>query len=137
MLVPPLNILCACSNDVLRFTCMANVMGVGATIWTGTAFNCNGNEILLRHSKFSEPGGTLGQCNGGAISARSVGVENNCYSSELSVRLSPGLNNRTIRCVSNSNDGMSTIAEATISLVTGIYIMANEFYVCQSTTNGS
>ena len=95
--------------------------GGGATIWNGTAFSCNGNEILLRHNNFKRPEGTSGECNGDArISARSVGIEGNCYTSELSVTLNAGLNNRTVSCVSNLNNGMTTIGTATVSLTTGI-----------------
>ena len=129
MLVLPSNLQCACSDEELRFTCTTVVDGVGATIWTGTAFSCDGNEILLRHSNFNRPGGTSGECNGDAsISARSVRVEGNCYTSELSVTPNAGLNNRTVLCVSNSNDGMPTIGTATISLTTGI--MITDFVIC-------
>ena len=55
--------------------------------------------------------------------ARSMGVEDNCYTSELSVRTSTALNGRTIRCVANSNSGTQTIIitdDATISLISGM-----------------
>ena len=128
ILEPPSNIQCACSNEVLRFNCTVIVDGSGgATIWTGTAFTCGGNnEILLRHNNFNRPEGTSGECNGDTrISARSVGVEGNCYTSELSVMLNGGLSNRTIRCVSNLNSGMNTIGTAMISLTTGIVLISS------------
>ena len=88
------------------------------TEWTGTAFNCppDGNEILLRHSQFSEPGGTVKECNNGDITARSMPVvEDNCYTSELSVRASSALNGRTICC-----DGMQIIGNATMTIISGM-----------------
>ena len=96
------------------------MIGATFTIWTGTAFNCDGNEIVLRHSRFNMSEGAYGECNSGAIVARSMGVEDNCYASELSVRASIALNGRTIHCVLNSNNGMETIDDATISVISGM-----------------
>ena len=81
----------------------------------GTAFSgCDGNRIQLRHSNPT----ASGQCNSGAISARSTGIEGNCATSELTVMVD-GLNNKTICCALNSISGNPTIGEATINLVTG------------------
>lgn len=59
----------------------------------GTAFNCGANGILLRHDRFASRG-IDGVCNSGAIVGRSLGVENECYTSELNVTISPTLNNK-------------------------------------------
>ena len=86
------------------------------TKWTGTAFNCplDGNELLLRHSQFNKSGGTVKEYNNGEIMARSMPVvEDNCYTSELSVRASSALNGGTIRC-----DG---IGNATMTIVSGMF----------------
>ena len=118
ILVRPSNLQCACFSDQLRFTCTVVIEDrIGATIWSGTAFTgCDGDRIQLRHSNEN----AMGQCNGGAISARSIpGMERNCATSELSVMVDAGLNNKTIRCVLNSNSGTPTIGEATITLATG------------------
>ena len=98
------------------------------TEWRGTAFNCplDGNEILLRHSQFSEPGGTVKECNNGDIMARSMPVvEDNCYTSELSVKASSALNGRTIHCLSvgmqtTGNATMQTIGNATMTIISGM-----------------
>ena len=112
----PANVSCACPGEVLTFVCIINEGGT--TLWTGTAFSCNSNEILLRHSQFSESGGTSGSCNNGAISGQSIGVTDGCYSSELDVTVSPNLNGRTILC---NHDGTTqrNIGSSTLNIVTG------------------
>ena len=112
----PPNISCACPGKVLTFICIIN--GEGSTLWTGTAFSCNMNEIILRHSQFSLPEGTSMSCNNGAISGRSIGVTDRCYSSELNVTVSPNLNGRTILC---DHDGTTqrNIGASTLNVVTG------------------
>ena len=113
----PPNVNCACPGEVLTFIC--NINGRGSTLWTGTAFSCNMNEILLRHSQFSQPEGISMSCNNGAITGRSIGVTDGCYSSELDVTVSPNLNGRTILC---NHDGTTqrNIGAATLNVVTGI-----------------
>ena len=93
----PPNVSCACPGEVLRFICV--VTEGGTTLWTGNAFSCNSNDILLHHSQFSLPGGVSGSCNNDAISAWSIEVTDECYSSEKNVTFSPDLNSRTIYSV--------------------------------------
>ena len=117
ILQSPPNVSCACPGEVLTFICIINEAGI--TLWTGSAFSCNSNDIiLLHHSQFSEPGGTSGSCNNGSISGRSIGVTNGCYSSELDVTVSPDFNGRTILC---NHDGITqrTIGASTLNVVTG------------------
>ena len=110
------NITNACPGDVLMYQC--NIVGSGNTIWTGTAFSdCSNNEIILRHSTFAS-GMAFGNCNNGAISARGLGVDNNCYSSQLNVTVNSDLNNKTIRC-DHSSDTVVTIRTVTLSVATG------------------
>lgn len=116
----PNNSRCACVGDILTYKCTA--IGGGATLWGGTTFNCPTlrNEILLRHSQFSSPEGTTGECNNGAIIGKSTGVENNCYTSQLNVTVSGSLNNKTVTCVHNSDTGqLNTIGEGLITLAPG------------------
>ena len=107
------NVNCVCPGDVLAYTC--NVNGAGTTLWGGSAFDCSrsGNEILLRHSQFAQSQGTTGSCNNGAVVARSIGVTNGCYTSELSVTVSTSLNNKTIQCSHDSSMGMRIIDTST------------------------
>ena len=115
---------CACPGDQLTFDCLVED-GV-ATVWQGSAFDCNHegpNMIILRHSQFSQqlsqPAG--GECNDGRIVARSIGpgVLNGTYLSELNVTVSEDMNNKTTECVAEyingtqSNSGTSTVTVAT------------------------
>ena len=72
---------------------------IGFSVWRGTAFNCptSSNGISLRHSLFNTSG-AIGTCTGGAITAESVGVVDNCYTSRLMVTVSPALNETTVEC---------------------------------------
>ena len=114
---PAINATCACPNQVLTYSC--TVTGGGATIWSGTAFRCSSkrNEIILRHNRFDS--GTIGVCNGGVIIARSVRVDSDNFTSQLTVNVSSGLNNRTVECIQNLDRGMMTIGEHTISIISG------------------
>ena len=93
----------ACPGEVVNYTCtVVDTSGnppIGFSVWRGTAFNCPTlpNEISLRHSSFSTSG-ISGTCNNGAITAESVGVVDNCYSSRLMVTVTPALNETTVEC---------------------------------------
>ena len=69
-----------------------------ATFWTGTAFNCisKHNEISLGHGRFLS---AAGECNKGAIVARSVSVQNSLYTSQLNVTVTPDIAGKTIMCL--------------------------------------
>ena len=119
LLTPP-GAQCACPGDVLTYTCCIN--GTGNTLWRGTAFDCisSSNEILLRHSQFGS-GGASGDCTGGALTARSLGVENgNCYVSQLNATVSTTFNGQSIQCKHNSNTGTRLIGESVLNVVSGI-----------------
>ena len=89
---------CACPGDTLTYKC--SVMGEpgGATVWFGNAFNCESNESVLFHRRFTELGGTLDVCNNGAIVAQSLSVNGNMYTSQLNVTLTSGIAGKTIMC---------------------------------------
>ena len=109
----------ACPGDVLMYVC--NIIGGGNTIWSGTAFYCpsKSNETILRHSQFNSESGTFGSCNDRAvIMARSLGVTNNCYSSQLNITVTSDMNNKTIQCA-HSSDRIVTIGVVTLSIATG------------------
>ena len=91
---------CVCAGDKLIYTCTVQVNNSnGNTIWNGTAFtDCLQNEITLLHSRFSSTG-DFGWCNKGAIMARSLGAEeNNNYTSQLNITLTPYIAGKTIMC---------------------------------------
>ena len=117
----PDNATCACPGEVLTYSC--SVIGAGNTVWNGTAFNCGSsgtqNEISLRHTQFDRPGGATGSCNNDAIKAQSIGVVNNCYTSNLTVRISTTLNNTSIQCTHDSSEGQLSIGSSVVLVMTG------------------
>ena len=114
----PANVNCVCPEETLTYTC--NIVGGGNTLWGGTAFTCpsTSNEIILRHSQFSE--GHAGSCSNGALMARSIGVTNtNCYTSQLQVFVTISLNNTTIQCTHDSIDsGQILIGSVSTIIIT-------------------
>ena len=113
---------CVCPGDHLTFEC--SVQGGVATVWEGSAFDCgvdaSSSFIRLRHSGFSMLEPARGECNNGLIVARSVGVLNDTFSSQLDVNVTADMNNKTIECAldaTGSGDykevGMITIIVAT------------------------
>ena len=111
----PPNATCACPNEVLTYTCIVD--GGNVTIWRGSAFDCDRNEIILHHRDFSNR--TLGKCNDGAIQGESVTVDGNHYTSRLNVTVHKGLNNKIITC---SSDLMQNIGKSEIKLAGKIII---------------
>ena len=94
----------SCPGDVLTTECA--IMGGGATVWQGTAFQCDSNNqnfISLRHSQFVESFKPEGICSNGAIVAQALGVVNNSYVSQLSVTVSLESNNTIVECVHSHN----------------------------------
>ena len=110
----------ACPGEVVNYTCTVvdtSNPTIGSTLWSGTAFNCptSSNEISLRNSLFntSRPSAS---CTGGAITAESVGVVDNCFTSRLMVTASFGLNETTVECTLS---GVRVVGSRTI-LIAGM-----------------
>lgn len=123
----PSNTGCACLGDSLTYRC--TTVGTGSTIWRGTVFQCTERSITLRHSQYSVPGGVSRECNSN-ITARSIGVTNNCYTSQLNVIVSRDLANRSVTCAYDFGTGFETIAISTLKVVEGKYrLLHYEFYV--------
>ena len=115
----------ACPGEVVNYTCtIVDTSGnppIGSSLWRGTAFNCpaTSNVISLSHPLFSTSGGTSGTCTSGAITAESVGVVDNCYTSRLMVTVSPALNETTVECTLS---GVRVVGSRTILIAgTGKY----------------
>ena len=96
-------------------------MGEGLTVWTGTAFNCSAsnNELTLFHCRFSSPEGTNGSCSSGAIVARSLSVEGNNYTSQLTVTVTPEIAAKIIKCL-HDNGTADTILFSWAIPITGL-----------------
>ena len=113
---------CACPGGELRLE--YTVVGLGSTVWSGTAFDCpgQGDEILLRHTQFES--GVEGQCTNGMIIGhshnRTFDGPNSKFTSQLIIHL-PLLNatntleGKTVECI--YDDGTTTT-------VTGTYTIA-------------
>ena len=96
----------------------------GATAWSGTAFDCPNNEIILLHSAFKSGHGAFGACNNEAIVAQNLGVENSYYTSQLNVRLTSDVVGKTITCLNVLNLTSEVVQFATtIENTTGNYFM--------------
>jgi hypothetical protein len=94
----------SCPGDVLTTECA--IMGRGATIWQGTAFQCGigiHDYIVLRHSQFEGSYNPIRTCNNGALVTQALGIVNDRYISQLNVTVSPELNNLTVECWHNFN----------------------------------
>ncbi len=103
---------CPCPGQNLTFEC--TIVGGGTTVWQGAqVFDCPDffNEILLRHINFGSS--VMGECNAGAIVGRSLRVDGNRYTSQLSVAYNERLNGKNITC---AHDDGFTISSR-ISLV--------------------
>ena len=90
---------CTCLGHTQIFECTA--CGPGFTVWQGSALQCQPNEIRLRHSQFINSQ-AHGHCNDGAIVARSVGSQDGCYTSMLSVTVGQEMVDQTIECAYNN-----------------------------------
>ena len=108
---------CACLGQTLTYQCTAQ--GQLSTVWHGSAFECTGNNIVLRHSQYNSAG-VRGECNNGQITAQSLSVDRDCYTSQLNVTVSSNVNGQSVEC---AYSGGNTIGSDTISVLSGmIYI---------------
>ena len=82
----------------------------GATVWTGTALNCPSDEIVLLHRRFTDR--TIKSCNNGATVAQSLSVQDNLYTTQLSVTIVPNIARKCIMCF---YDGMGDGTNSNVS----------------------
>ena len=106
--------MCTCEGYRLVYEC--TVDRENATVWTGTVFNCpaRSNEILFMSGI---PNDDNLSCNDGAISGRVVRADNDSYTSQLSILVTPELIGGNVSC---SSDGMmgTTLINSTILIPT-------------------
>ena len=96
-------------------------MGGGTTVWSGTVLNCpmDGSVITLRHSQFAS-NQEFGICNNGDIVGRGLDVTKNHYTSQLNLTVRESFTNKTVQCILNSNEGIRTVGESLLSVVSGM-----------------
>ena len=106
----------------MLFEC--TVCGGAATVWTGNLFECPGNTIVLRHQEY---GSAIGECNNGAVIARSIGVldinGSRCFSSQLTVTINIEMNNKTVTCLYSNGTTEPVVDALKINITTGIIII--------------
>ena len=81
----------------------------------------------MRHSQFINSQVT-GECNDGAIVARSVGIQDGCYTSVLTIDIGQEMTNQTIECVYYNNfiqtgDSTIIIGQTMLKISGGITIL--------------
>ena len=108
-------------------------MGIGITVWKGSAFQCPGRSISLRHSQFNASEKPQGTCNNEAILARATGVVGSDYTSKLYVSLTNNslnsLYNKTLMCAHlNSINDETTIGSITMKNTNGIKFYNKTLY---------
>ena len=107
---------CTCPGHAIIYDC--SITGPGTTVWRGSAFNCTGNEITLRHSRF-ESGGTAGECNNRAIVGYSLHKVDNSYTSRLNISVITEMNGRSVECIYDNGSNTSLIGRDVITITTG------------------
>ena len=116
---------CICSGHKVTYQC--TVCGEGATAWTGSLFDCPGDNIILRHVGFyHENISVTGECNNRALIARSIGIITKnctpCFISQLSFSANIVIGNDTIECVHIDGTTETIVDITTIAIITtGIY----------------
>lgn len=107
---------CLCPGQQALFEC--TIFGQGTTVWQGSGFHCNSDEIQLLHitNQFE---GVTNICNDGAIVARGVSAIGSCYTSQLNVTLDQGSNGTTIRCSYDDGSGTIDIGDVSVIIVSG------------------
>ena len=111
---------CQCPGEQTIYKCSSE--GGVATVWQGSAFDCEAEAIILRHRRFTDLLGARGECNNGRIRASSIGVVNSTYTSQLNITVSEKLDNKTIKCENENIDGrIVTVGIAMVIVTTGIY----------------
>ena len=110
---------CTCLGHEAVYEC--RVMGTtGVTIWNGTALEeCPGERILLRHSDYDSGISTISRTCGstGLVKASAVSVNNETYTSQLSLNVSNNTVGDTIECFGGTEEG---VEQAQIALTHGI-----------------
>ena len=91
---------CACPGSPVQYLCTVNDPtsgGRSTTVWRGSAFSCTAKAIRLSHADYSNPELSSGACNN-LLAQGLANFTDGCYTSVLTVNVTPGLNGRTVEC---------------------------------------
>ena len=105
-----------CYGQILTYQCTA--CGGVATVWRGTAFECEdaANQISLPHFNFAL---TTGECTSGDIMAYGVHAANGCYTSNINITMSHNVLGKEIQCTldDGSSQTLLNIGNSTIPTI--------------------
>ena len=105
---------CGCPGYTLSYECI--VMGsdyFGVTVWSGSAFDGAGGEIILSHNLYNSTEshvrayGDL-ECNKGSIVAQGIRIENGTYTSWLTISVSTDM---SIECFYDATNSESILGQ--------------------------
>ena len=108
-----LNSETVCPGDILSFQC--TVTGGHATVWQGSAFDCanSNNEIQFGHNQFNNT--STKSCNDGIIVGQSLYIEDNNYTSQLTITITTNMTGKTIQCAHDDGTSEKFIGNYTIN----------------------
>jgi aerobic-type carbon monoxide dehydrogenase small subunit (CoxS/CutS family) len=109
---------CICPGYTVTFAeCTVVGRPVGTTVWKGTAFDqCVNDELNLLHSHF---GNQVQKCNNGSIIVQGLRVEEDCYTSELTITVSSDMIGKTVQCIHYDVNREISIGTLIINYSTG------------------
>ena len=105
--------------------------GSGATVWTGTAFNCSETEdkLTLLHirDRFSS---IIRGCNDDAISGHGIRIDGNrYYTSQLNIIVDSYMDGKSVECFYDRNIvGETLVGNSTIMITSGTACYHNSTY---------
>ena len=114
----------ACLGDTVSFDCC--VKNGSSTVWGGTAFthdglSCSKHEIVLLHSRFDNSDYNISySCLNGAIVAKSLRIEEDCYCSQFNVTINSMSNLHTvlnIQCRHDNGTYESSVANFSVTIL--------------------
>ena len=113
---------CTCSGHTITLKCTVMSASGGirsSTVWTGSFFNCpsENNEIAFRHSQFIA--GAMETCTNGSIVGQSLSSDNGRFSSQLTVRVSPGIVGQNLTC--QYDNWSSIVPVGSVKMSAGMY----------------
>ena len=111
---------CVCPGHTVTFQC--TVVGIGSTVWQGSAFHCSESDgsLTLRHQQFAN-GTLLKYCDGANVVAHAIGVIGNSHLSQLNLTVSNEVNNKTVECVQDTGTEVIIIGTTAVSVTTGTH----------------
>ena len=95
----------------------------GATVWTGTAFDCPEieDELTFLHTRNRFTNTSRG-CNDGAITGRGIRIEENRYTSQVNIMVDSYMDGKSVECVSDHGIHKTLVDNSSIMITSGTMI---------------